>query len=142
MTSAQPADHLGPGELDPGDQTIFGLLLPRGMKISAHFPGIAHATGRIPAEDVANYVRDRVDSQRIELGAVGTVFPSVHIQGGDPSRVYRIEVHWAGTGTELELRDVTPPPRPVPDPNVPEAERWRRAGYRPNGMPIDPATFR
>jgi hypothetical protein len=141
-SSSAPLDRLGPGELAPGDETIFGLVLPRGMLLRAHFPGTAHAVGPMTPEDMANYLRDRVDAGRIEIGAVGTVFPEVHIKGGDPSKLYRLEVHAAGSGTELELRDVTPLPKPEPEPGISETERWRRAGYLPNGTPIDPMNLR
>lgn len=137
-----PIDRLAPGELAPGTQVIFGLVLPRGMKVSAQFPRVAHATGAVSAEDVANYVRDRVDVRRVELGAVGTVFPTVHIRGGAPDRVYRIEVNGAGTSTEMVLRDVTPVPPARVDDSVPVAERWRRAGYNPDGTPLDPNSLR
>jgi hypothetical protein len=136
--AAPPVDRLAPGELAPGTESIYGLVLPRGMKVSAQFPRIAHATGSLPAEDVANYVRDRVDVRRVELGAVGTVFPAVHIHGGEPDKVYRIEVHGAGNGTEMVLRDVTPLPPTKVDESIPIAERWRRAGYNPDGTPLDP----
>ncbi len=137
-----PIDHLAPGELLPGDQRLFGLLLPRGMGVGASEPGTAYAKGPLTPEDVANYVRDRVDNRRIELGAVGTVFSSVHILGGDPSRLYRIDVNPAGAGTELVFHDVSPKPTPIPDPHLTDAERWKRAGYTPNGRPLDPMNLR
>lgn len=58
---------------------MFGLLLPKGMKVVASFPGVAHAVGNLTTKDVATYVRDRVDAPRVELGALGTVFPGAHI---------------------------------------------------------------
>jgi hypothetical protein len=141
-SAAPPVDRLAPGELAPGTESVFGLLLPRGMKVAAQFPRVAHATGPMPAEDVANYVRDRVDVRRVELGAVGTVFPAVHIHGGAPDHVYRIEVHGQGDVTEMVLRDVTPLPPSKVDDSVPISERWRRAGYNPDGTPLDPNSLR
>jgi hypothetical protein len=108
------------------------------MKVTAVFPRVGHATGQLHAEDVANYVRDRVDVRRVELGAVGTVFAAVHVAGGDPSRVYRIEVNTEENTTEIVMRDVTPVPEPPVDRTLTDEERWRRAGYKPNGMPLDP----
>jgi hypothetical protein len=133
-----PVDRLGPGELAPGTEVLFGLLLPRGMKVTALFPRVGHAAGPLHAEDVANYVRDRVDVRRVELGVVGTVFSAVHVTGGDPSHVYRIEVNSAEESTEIVMRDVTPVPPPPVDTTLTDEERWRRAGYQPNGMPLDP----
>jgi hypothetical protein len=83
-----------------------------------------------------------VDAKRVELGVVGTVFAPVHVAGGDPTRIYRIEVNSAGNSTEIVMRDVTPLPEKAPDPTVPDSEKWRRAGYKPNGMPLDPLHLR
>lgn len=135
-----PLDRLAPGELPPGTETIFGLVLPQGLALRGVFPGSAHAFGPLTFEDVSNYVRARVDVKRVELGAVGTVFPAVHLAGGDASRLYRIEVNPRGTNTELVIRDVTPPP--VPPPVQSDAERWKRAGYNPDGTPLNPLDLR
>lgn len=136
--SAVPIDRLGPGELAPGTETLEGLVLPRGMHVTARFPRMSHATGPLHAEDVSNYVRDRVDVKRFELGAVGTVFPAVHVVGGDPGKTYRIEVSSSGNATEIVMHDITPIPPKVADPAESEADKWKRAGYKPNGMPLDP----
>jgi hypothetical protein len=37
--------------------------------------------------------------------------------------------------TKLVLTDVTPPPPPPP--GLSDAERWRRAGFSPDGRPLD-----
>jgi hypothetical protein len=139
---AKPIDHLARGELAPGDDTLDGLVLPRGMRVSAHFADTANAVGPMPPEDVANYLREHVDAQHVELGAVGTVFPAVRIKGGDQSKVFRIEVRGAGSGTEIVMRDVTPQPPVARDPGLSEEERWRRAGLKPNGVPIDQGHLR
>jgi len=133
-----PVDRLGPHELPPGTETIYGLTLPEGLRLVAHFPRVAHAVGSLSPEEVANYIRDRVDVRRIELGAVGTVFPRVRVKGGDPQRYLRIEVNVAGDGTELVVRDISPMPELPRDPTLTEEERWRRAGLRPDGTPLNP----
>jgi hypothetical protein len=139
-SSAPPVDRLGPGELPPGTEAIFGLVLPQGLTLRGVFPGVAHAVGPLMLEDVSNYVRARVDAKRVELGAAGTVFPAVHLTGGDPSRLYRIEVNPRGLSTELVIRDVTPPPPPPP--GLSDAERWKRAGYNPDGTPMNTLDLR
>ena len=141
-SGAVPIDRLAPGELAPGTETLNGLVLPRGMHVTARFPNAAHAAGPLHAEDVANFVRDRVNDHRVELGVVGTIFPSVHIVGGDPTRSYRIEVNSGGDTTEIVMRDVTPVPPPTVDPGVSDEEKWKKAGYRPNGKPLDPMNQR
>lgn len=138
-----PLDRLGPGEIPPGTETVYGLVLPRGMKVIAHFPGIAHAVGALSPEDVANYVRDRVVVSRVELGAAETVFPRVRIKDGDPEKLFDIEVIPLGDRTKLVIKDMTPPTTHVPiDKTMTDAERWKRAGYNPDGTPLDPNKLR
>jgi hypothetical protein len=113
------------------------------MKVIAQFPRIGHAVGPLAPEDVANYVRDRVTAGRVELGAVGTTFPNVTIKDGDPDKRFRIEVIPLGDRTKLVVEDVSTPPVRVPvDPTLTPAERWRRAGYNPDGTPLNPNELR
>lgn len=140
--SAPPVDRLAKGELAPGAETVAGLVLPRGMRVAARFPRVTHASGAIPPEDVANYVRERVEVRRTELGAVGTLFPRVRIRGGDPARLYDIAIRPIEGGSELAVEDVTPVPRPPQDPSLSEEERWRRAGFKPDGTPLDVKNLR
>jgi len=133
-----PLDHLGPGELPPGTAIAYGLLLPTGMKLLANFPGKAEAIGPLRPEDVANYVRDHVTATRIELGAVGTVFPAVRVKGGNPDVTLRIEVVPLGNRTKVIVEDVTPPRVHVAiDPNETDEMRLRKAGYNADGTLID-----
>jgi hypothetical protein len=113
------------------------------MKVIARFPGVAHAVGALTPEDVANYVRDRVVVSRVELGAVETVFPGVRVKGGDPQKVLRIEVIPLGDRTKIVITDTSPPAvAPPADDHLTDAERWRRAGYNPDGTLIDPNKLR
>lgn len=133
-----PLDHLGPGELPPGTAVAYGLVLPKGMKLFTNFPGKAEAIGPLRPEDVANYVRDHVTSTRIELGAVGTVFPAVRVKDGDPDKILRIEVVPLGNRTKVIVRDVTPPRGHVAiDPNETDEMRLRKAGYNADGTLVD-----
>jgi hypothetical protein len=125
-----PLDHLASGELPPGTATAHGLVLPRGMRLFANFSRTAEAIGPQRPEDVANYIRERVTTTRIELGAVGTVFPAVHVKDGDPMKTLRIEVVPLGDRTKVVVRDITPPREHVAiDPNETDEMRWRKAGY-------------
>jgi hypothetical protein len=135
-SAPKPVDRLAPGELEQGADRAFGLVLPKGLKVIRRFTDSVHAVGRVRPEDVANYVRHRVKVHRVELGAARTIFPDVKITEGDPHRVYRIEVISAGPGsTKLEFYDVTPAPKIE---GLSEAERWRRAGFKPDGTPLHP----
>jgi hypothetical protein len=129
-----PVAHLGPNELPPGTASAFGLVLPRGMKLFANFDKQAEAIGPLRPEEVANYVRDHVSSSRIELGAVGTVFPAVHVKGGDSTKTLRIEVVPLGGHTKVIVKDITPPAMRVEiDPNETDEMRWQKAGYNKDG---------
>jgi hypothetical protein len=125
-----PLDHLATGELPPGAANAYGLVLPHGMKLVAKFSRKAEAIGPLRPEDVANYVRQRVTATRVELGAVGTVFPVVQVKGGDPSKTLRIEVVPLGDYTKVIVSDITlPTERVAIDPNETDEMRWRKAGY-------------
>lgn len=138
--SAKPrtsVDRLAPGELPPGEQALFGLVIPKGMKVQGQFTETGLAWGQVPAEDVANYVRNRVEVERVEVGAARTIFPAVRIKDGPNDHTFRIEVVRESVGTRLIVQDLTPPPAPPPEPGLTDAERWRRAGFTPDGKPIN-----
>ena len=131
----KPVDRLAPGELAEGNEKVFGLAVPRGMKLERQFVGAAHMVGRVKPEDVANYVRERVEVERVEIGAARTVFPRVYIKGDLSRKVFRIEVVADGATTKLVIKDLTRPKAPE---GLSEAERWRRAGFSPDGKPLNP----
>jgi len=133
---APPVDRLAPGELPPGRDAIFGLLIPQGMRIQGQFKDSGLAFGALDAAAVANYVRDRVEVSHVEIGAARTVFPGARIKNGPADRTFRIEVIGEGAATRLLVEDVTPPPPPPPE-NISDSERWRRAGFTPDGKPIN-----
>lgn len=129
------ADQVVPGELAEGTDQAFGLPIPRKMRVRLRFPDEIVATGEIPAEQVSNYVRQRVLSERVETGPAKTVFSRATLKR-DPARFLRVEVISRGTrGAELVVRDVT---RPPPEPGLSEEERWRQKGFKPDGTPLDP----
>lgn len=133
---ARPVDHLAPGELPPGRDALFGLVIPRGMTVQGQFKDSALAFGALDSEAVANYVRDRVNVSHVEIGAARTIFPAAHIKDGPDGRIFRIEVIGEGGGTRLMVEDVTPPP-PAPRENISDEERWRRAGFTRDGKPTN-----
>jgi len=139
--SQKPLDRLAPGELAQGDAEVFGFRVPRAMHVRGAFLDIAYVAGDSSPEAVANYVRERVDADHVEIGAASTVFPHVHIKGGAPERVYDFDVTPLGEhSTQLIIRDVTP--RPPNPPGMTDAERWRQAGYTPDGKPLDPTQLK
>ncbi len=140
--SAKPLDRLEPGELAPGLGQVFGLPVPEGMRIKGAFDRSAFLEGNVRPEALANYVKDRVNIEHVEIGAARTVFPGARIHGGAPERRYEIEVI-AGDGrpTQLVVRDITPHGRNGPA-TMTEADRWRQAGRAPDGRPLDPSQLR
>ncbi|MBK7586502.1 MAG: hypothetical protein IPI67_40730 [Myxococcales bacterium] len=137
-SSAKPVDRLAPGELAPGTDQVWGFVAPREMRLDKQFPTQAFFIGPVSAEALANYVRTRVEVERIEIGAARTVFPLARIKGGQADRTYRIEVLQVGTSSRLIINDVTPPPF---EPGLSDEERWKRVGLTPDGRPIDPKKF-
>lgn len=130
-SGSAPMDRLAPGELAAGEETAFGLILPRALKIEQRFARSVHARGSSSPEAVANYVRQRVRAERVELGAVRTVFPTATIPGNSENRRLRVEVIAERDGnTRLVVRDITPVPAP---PGLSEQERWRQVGIAPDG---------
>ncbi len=130
-----PLDRLAPGELAPGNQKAFGLVLPRKMRLDRQFPGVAHVVGDVVPEDLANYVRQRVIVSHIEVGAGRTVFPRAQMKGDASGKFYQIDVAAEHGKTRLVIRDLSAPPMPE---GLSEAERWRRAGFTADGKPLDP----
>lgn len=130
-----PLDHLTPDELAPGKLEVFGFPLPRGMEIESHLADRVYVRGRVPPEALANYVREHVAVSHVEIGAARTVFPMAHIKNGPRDRYFTLEVFADGPSTRLVIKDTTPPPPPPP--GLRDAERWRAAGYSPDGRPLD-----
>jgi hypothetical protein len=139
--NAKPLDRLAPGELAQGASQVFGFEVPIDMKIQGQFPDVAYLEGRVAPEAVANYVRERVEVEHVEIGAAATVFPSARIKRGAPERIYQFEVIRDRGHTRLVIRDITPRPADVPKGTSTE-ERWRRAGRGPDGRIIDPSELR
>ena len=131
----KPLDRLAPGELAPGTNRVFGFEVPEGMVVRGQFFEVAYLQGSVAPDALANYVRQRVVVDHVEIGAARTVFPYARIKDGPADRFFQIEVIAGTRHTELVLRDVTPKQKP-PE-TVSDEERWRRAGRRPDGRPFD-----
>jgi hypothetical protein len=137
VSSVRPLDRLAPGELAPGKRQVFGLEIPAGMTIRGQFVEVAYVHGNVAPEALANYIRDRVIVDHVEIGAARTVFPRARIKKGPTDRFFRIEVIAGNRDTELVVQEVTPRPAPAGQENLSSEERWRRAGRRPDGKPFD-----
>jgi hypothetical protein len=138
--SEKPVDRLAPGELAAGEGHVFGFEVPAGMKVKGAFLEIAYLEGDVAPEALANYVRERVELQHVEIGVGRTLFPRARIKNGAPDRLYDLEVAPTRGRTELVIRDVTP--RPKNPPGMTNEERWRQAGRSLDGKPLDLSEFR
>jgi hypothetical protein len=128
------SDKLGELELIPGTDHAFGLEVPRGVQVSYRFQKAVHIQGDVRPEALANYLRMRVGDGEITVGASETVFDGVRAKN-EPARVLRIRVvRISAQESKAILEDITPP-EIQPGTN---AERWKRAGFGPDGKPLDP----
>ena len=129
-------DRLEPDELPEGSEVAFQFTLPRGMRIRFRGPFEIEALGNLPAERVANYVRKRVKSQGVEIGAARTVFDRARLREDESAPFCQIEVSGIDGVTHLVIRDLTPP---RVEPELTPEERWKRHGLDPNGGLLDPS---
>lgn len=138
VSATAAVDRLAPGELAEGKERAFGLAIPRDLRVERRFDDSVAASARMPAEWIANYVRRRVDADKVEIGPARTVFDGARVKGApaESGALLRIEVVQTLVGAELVVRDVTP--KRI-EPGLSEDERWRKAGLTPNGRPLDPS---
>jgi len=131
-----PVDHLATNELSHSKVLAFGLPIPEGMKVERRFASSVYLTGSVSATALADFVRAHAIAGPLERIGNRRVFSKVKIRGGDSSRLYDIEIDETGATQKLIVTDVTPPPL---TPGLTVEERWRRAGYMPDGTPIPSA---
>jgi len=123
-------DRLQAGELLPNKQQIFGIEVPRGLRVASRFTDVVQLTGHLKPETVANYFRQHVLAQHVEIGPNRTVFPRVYVKNDPKKRIYRIEIVAHRNLTTVNMRDITPPPVTQ---GLTNEERWERAGRNPDG---------
>jgi hypothetical protein len=128
-------DRLAKGERLPEAETAFGLALPAGMRVVRHFNDSAYFVGELGFDAVLEHVRSHVRAAPAQMLRHGILFPRATVAGGDPSRLLRIELTKVPRGTQLHIKDVTPPPAMN---GLSEAEIWQKAGRKPDGTPLDP----
>jgi hypothetical protein len=135
---ARPAaDRLAPGELAESIEQVFGIALPKGMRVERRFADYAAARGRVDADALGLYLRRRVSGGTMELGA-RTVFTGVRAEdAGD--RTLSIEILREPNSTLLVVRDTTPR---AAEPGLSEEERWKQTGIDRSGRIVDPRQTR
>lgn len=135
---AGPTDHLAPGEAAEGREKAYGLALPQASSIRTRFDRTIGVVSPLSPDELASFVRARVKDGRVVAGVGSTRFEDVVVPS-DPQRRLTIDVRPThlvdGLRSEMTVRDVTPPPV---EPNLSEADRWKKAGLTPEGRPLDP----
>jgi hypothetical protein len=133
--SATP-DRLEESEVMPGREVVFGLLVPREMRVAARFADSALLVGGISAETASNHFRGLIRSDKPEVGAARTVFPDAQVLAAPEQGTLRIEITGGRQTTKVWL--IKPPKAIPPKPGLTDAERWGAAGYNPDGTLKDP----
>jgi hypothetical protein len=126
-------DRLLPGELGQSKLLVFGFPVPQGMNVERRYADSVHLVGTVSPTALTAYVRAHAATGPAELIGSRKIFRKVPIRGGDPSRLYDIEIDDSGAARRLIVSDVTQPPM---EPGLSVEERWKRAGYNPDGTPI------
>lgn len=127
-----PVDSTLPGEMAEGREKAFGFPMPRDMKIIARMEKVWTAETTMSLESVANYVRARVETDKVETGPSRTVFMEAKPRY-DASKTVKVTVARKSGKTLLIVRDKTRVPA---EKGLTEEERWRQAGIGPDGKPI------
>ena len=133
VASQLPVDRTLPGELAEGTEKAFGLTLPRVVVVRGRFTDLVVGSATVSPDQVANYIRQRVTAERVETGPVKTVF-SRAVVPGQPDVQLSIQVLSNGGYTELQVNNLS---LAKSQPGLTEAERWRAAGLKPDGTPLD-----
>lgn len=127
-------DQVLDGELAEGKEKAFGLVLPRGMKVTARLDKDVLASGDVAINRLVEYLQARVSAKRIETTVREVTLDQVTVHG-EPERLLHIEILPKSGLTQLALRDVTPPK--VRE-GLTDEQRWRAVGMYPDGRLIDP----
>lgn len=136
-----PVDHLAPGELHAGRELAFGFPIPIGMSVERAFPDAIHLIGDVDVQGLVRYVRANARTSNLELRGNRMIFENVRIPAIGELRRFRVELSGGGRPTRLLIKDVTPN-APPSEPTLSDEERWRRAGMKPNGDPLDVTQLR
>ncbi len=134
LASARPVDRTLPGELAEGPDKAWGLVLPRVLVVRARLDDMIYADGEVSPDRVANYIRAHVSSDKVETGPAKTVFPRAVVRG-QPGVELAIEVINRGGSSEVQIHNLS---LVKMTPGLTEEQRWRAAGLKPDGTPLDP----
>jgi hypothetical protein len=127
-------DHLAPGELLEGPVRVFGLALPSAATANGTFVDVAYVSATASVQSLARYFRARVNAGTLRESPSAATFEHVKVPG-KPGMELLVRITAAAAGSNIEIRDTTPPVAPaLPD----EQSRWRQVGITPQGRLADP----
>jgi hypothetical protein len=127
-------DRLTSDEHLPEAETAFGLPLPKGMRLTRHFSDAAYFSGSLDMQSTLDHVRKYVEARDVEMTNQHVVFARARIKG-NAERIFRIEISATPRGSQVHLKDITPPALAR---GLSEPEIWQRAGRKPDGSLLDP----
>jgi hypothetical protein len=87
------------------------------------------------------YIQENTVTRYPELRGNTFVFSSVKLSATAPERTFRLEVTSHLRTTRLVIEELATAKSPEP-PAQTDEERWRRAGLKPNGEPLDVTQLR
>jgi hypothetical protein len=128
-------DRLQPEESLPETQRVFGIEVPRGLRLVSDFGDRASLIGPLPLAEAISYFSQQVESTPIEVANERAVFARVRLKADRTRHEYRIELTRRRHDTFVLVADVTPPPVTQ---GLDEKARWEQAGRKPDGTLIDP----
>jgi hypothetical protein len=132
--SADAPDRLQGHERLPESETAFGLALPPGMSLTRHFNDSAYFIGKPDVASVVLALQPQLTARSVEMAGSHATFARTQIKQDASQRWVRIEVSAEGGGTQVYVKDVTPPPAPR---GLSEKEIWSRVGRGPDGKPLN-----
>lgn len=134
-TQASTPDRLSGNEQLPEAEIVFGLPIPKGMRLTRQFEDAAYLTGELDVASALEHVRPYVEARSVEVMNGVAIFAQAYIKGDARRHQFRIEISKTPGGSQVHVRDITPPPSTS---GLTEAERWQRAGRKPDGSLLDP----
>ena len=132
--AAEAPDRLQGQERLPDSETAFGLALPPEMRLTRHFNDSAYFIGKPDVSSVVLALQPQLTARSVEMARGRATFARTQVKQDAAQRWVRIEVSAEGSGTQVYVKDVTPPPAPR---GLSEKEIWSRVGRGPDGKPLN-----
>lgn len=98
MASSVAPDQGDPSGLIPGEQEVFGIVLPVQATVRSETPNSAVIDVKLKLEDVANFFRTKVEPTSTQVGPKQTILYGSTINGGSPKEKFDITIR-RHTGT-------------------------------------------